>query len=489
MAELIERVPSAIDVEISILGAMLMGPEGLERGLVCLTATDFYKESHRRIFSRLAELHAGGRPADFVVLLQALMAANELEAIGGKAAIIAMTDTAATVAQLDSYAGIVRELAAKREFMKLGMDLLHGAQNGRSAVELEQQARQRLDAVIDPIGRAAHGFQKPLTLAQLAAAPPPEPAWLVEGLVLQQANGWLGAGAKVGKSYLALDLMLACALGEPWLAHFPVPRPLVVVLVEEEDSAWRVYQRATRLCAGRGVEMPANFHVTIRSGLQLDNHTTLDPFLRWLGPLRADLVVWDVLNKLHSKDEKRPDQMLPILRRVDRIRDELGCANLIAHHSRKPGTSGPDLASGGQKLRGPSEFWGWAENSLYLAPLKGKGILVVEPESKDAIVEPFKVHLEDLPDDGRRWIYDGVVQAKVAEGAKTRQAIIDALATGPMTAAALADHVGKSERAVKSHLSALEKDGALDSMKEPGRYGKRTWMLQPEAQASDDVLF
>ena len=67
--------------------------------------------------------------------------------------------------------------------------------------------------------------------------------------------------------------------------------------------------------------------------------------------------------------------------------------------------------------------------------------------------------------------------------------IVDALGTGPMTAAALADHVGKSERAVKSHLAALEKDGALDSVKEPGRYGRRTWMLRPEAQASDEVPF
>jgi len=235
-----------------------------------------------------------------------------------------------------------------------------------------------------------------------------------------------------------------------------------------------------RLCAGRGVPMPENFFVQIRTGLQLDDADTLDPFLEWLAGQKADLVMWDVFNKLHTKDEKRPDQMLPILKRVDRIRDELGCANLIAHHSRKPGTSGPDLASGGQKLRGPSEFWGWAENSLYLSPLKGKGVVLVEPESKDAIVEPFKAHLEDLPDGARRWVYDGVVQAREAQGAKTRQAILEALAAGPLAAAALATQVGKSERAVKSHLLALEKDGAVDSDREPGRPGRRLWMLLRE---------
>jgi len=325
-----------------------------------------------------------------------------------------------------------------------------------------------------------------VTLADLAVAPPTEPRWLVEGLVLEAANGWIGAGAKVGKSYLGLDLLLACCLGVPWLNHFAIARPLTVALVGEEDSTWRLYQRAGRLGAGRGVAMPGRFHVLIRSGLQLDDRATLDPFLRWLAAHHVDLVMWDVFNRLHTKDEKRPDQMLPILKRVDRIRDELGCANLILHHSRKPGAGGPDLASGGQKLRGPSEFWAWAENSLYLSPLGGKGAVRIEPESKDAIVEPFKAHLEDLADGARRWIYDGVVQTREAQGAKTRQAIIEALGTGPMTAVALADHVGKKDRAIKAHLGALEKDGVLDFVKEPGRAGRRLWMLKPEE--TDDAL-
>jgi DNA-binding transcriptional ArsR family regulator len=230
--------------------------------------------------------------------------------------------------------------------------------------------------------------------------------------------------------------------------------------------------------------MPDRFHVAIRSGLQLDNPSTLDPFLSWLTGADADLVVWDVFNRLHTKDEKRPDQMLPILKHVDRIRDELGCANLIAHHSRKPSASGPDLASGGQKLRGPSEFGAWSENSIYLASLKGKGNILVEPESKDAIVEPFKAHLEDLPNNARRWVYDGVVQARVDQGSKTRQAIVEALANGLLSADAIAEQTGRTSRSVKAHLSALGKDGAVDFVKEPGRAGRRLWMLTTEEGAA-----
>jgi RecA-family ATPase len=141
--------------------------------------------------------------------------------------------------------------------------------------------------------------------------------------------------------------------------------------------------------------------------------------LRELEEIRPGLVVWDVFNRLHSKDERRPDQMLPVLRTLDRIRDTIGCSNLVVHHTRKPSAHGPDLASGGQKLRGPSEFWGWAENSLYLSPTKAKGHIIVEPESKDAMQEPFKVHIE-TGEGGHRWIFDGAVEAKAERGAPRR---------------------------------------------------------------------
>jgi hypothetical protein len=233
--------------------------------------------------------------------------------------------------------------------------------------------------------------------------------------------------------------------------------------------------------------MPATFHTLIRTGMQLDNLSALGPFLRWLEaqPQHVDLIIWDVWNRLHTADERRPDQMLPILKRVDRIRDELGVANLILHHTRKPATSGPDLASGGQKLRGPSEFWGWAENSMYLSPLAGKGVVRVEPESKDAIVESFKVHLEDLEGEARRWVYDGTVGAREAAGATTRQAIIAALAQGSMNAKAIAAYLSKSERTVKLHLGTLKNDGVVDSLREPGRGGRHLWGLKPEGGADE----
>lgn len=328
----------------------------------------------------------------------------------------------------------------------------------------------------------------PIPLSRLFASPPPEPKWLVQDLLRERANGWIGAGAKVGKSWAALDLLLACALGKPWLDQFAIARPLTVVLVEEEDDDWRVYQRSVRLCLARGCGPPDTFHVLIRKGYRLDDEVGLAPLVSWFRDWRPDLIVWDVFNRLHLKDERKPDQIMPVLWRLDQLRNEIGCSNLVAHHSRKPGTAGPDMASGGQRLRGPSEFWGWAENSLYLTPLKGKGHVIVEPESKDAIVDPFKAHLEDLPDDSRRWVYDGVVQARLDQGNENRKRIMELLSQQPHTVQQLTAATDLSDKTVSAHLRTLRAEGLAEFVKEPGRAGRKLWMAPagPDARKMPD---
>jgi DNA-binding transcriptional ArsR family regulator len=327
---------------------------------------------------------------------------------------------------------------------------------------------------------------EPVTLPELFRAPPPEPCWLVDQVLLERANGWLGAGAKIGKSYLALDLLLCLALGQKWLGHFTVPRPLHVLLIEEEDSAWRVYSRLLRLSRGYGLhDLPVGFHLSIRRGWRLDDESIIDALTQWCRERPLDLIAWDVFNRLHHRDERKPDQIMPVLWRLDQIRNELGVSNLLAHHARKPTASGPDLAQGGQRLRGPSEFWGWAENSLYLTPLKAKGHVIIEPESKDAVIEPFKAHLEDLPDGARRWIYDGVVPAATERGEQTRRRILAALEK-PATVETVADLIKLSVRSVKDHLGTLRNDGVVDYVKEPGRAGRKLWFRVGASMATVD---
>jgi DNA-binding transcriptional ArsR family regulator len=474
--------PYDLALERAVLGAALYSGE-IARQVAASDPELFERDAHEAVHRalRVAAPSLNGAPPDIVLLSRDSAAAGRpIDPV----LLAGLQEAGISVTRVDGYLRRLGELAAARRWRQIAGLADRANRDGSWTPEtfdsIERLVEQARLLRVGPAARVP--VQKLISLRQLFAAPPTAPCWLVDQLILQASNGWIGAGAKVGKSYLALDLLLACSLGEAWLGHFAVPRPLSVVLIQEEDSAWRVYQRARRLCRARGVdEVPTNFHLAIRTGLQLDDATTLDPFLaNELEPRRPDLIVWDVFNRLHTKSEKHAEQMLPILRRVDRIRNETGAANLITHHSRKPGATGPDLATGGQKLRGPSEFWGWAENSIYLSPLKGKGVVRVEPESKDALLEPFGAHLEDAEDDSRRWVYDGAIKAKVDKGTQSREAIVAVLNGTWLSTAQIAEQLKLSERTIKSHLASLLSEGIVDSAKEPGRAGRKLWSAMPE---------
>jgi biotin operon repressor len=440
-------------------------------------------------------VHSAGHPVTPLTVQAALAERGALADVGGPAKLAQLVEVAAIPHLVPAYIDLLLDARAKRELLAAAATLtLRADQMPLPALLSDlQRLLQRLEA-----RRAGpHAFLPPVPLSQLFLVPPPEPEWLVQDLLLAAANGWIGAPAKVGKSWIALDLLLACALGEPWLGHFKIPRPLRVVLVEEEDSAWRVYHRVKRLCQARGLgqQPPDTFRVHIRTGLKIDDASRFEPFRRWVGMWRPDLVVWDVFNQLHSREERRPGDIMPVLWALDTLRNDFGTANLVAHHSRKPGTTGPDLAVGGQRLRGPSEFWGWAENSLYLTPLKARGAILVEPESKDAGTgDRFKAHLADLPSGARQWCYDGVIAAKVEAGSKTRDRIVELLHASPgqpLSTQAIADGLSVTSRTIKRHLGALEADGVLTAIQESqGSAHRKLWTLTTpdESGSSGDEI-
>src|SRR5262249_46295895 len=82
-----------------------------------------------------------------------------------------------------------------------------------------------------------------LTLADLDNLPDPE--WLVDGLVGQNALVVLFGPPGVGKSFLALDLALSIATGRPWLGRKTTQGGVVYVYAEgtselkHRAAAWR----------------------------------------------------------------------------------------------------------------------------------------------------------------------------------------------------------------------------------------------------------
>ena len=109
-------LPANVEAERAILGVSILDRSNttFDQALAKLTASDFSLDSHRRLFSSMAELSEAGKPIDFVTLCDHLISKHELEAIGGTSYVIGLTDGRPVQKNIEHYVRIVKDKSVKR---------------------------------------------------------------------------------------------------------------------------------------------------------------------------------------------------------------------------------------------------------------------------------------------------------------------------------------------------------------------------------------
>ncbi|MFG0356791.1 AAA family ATPase [Pseudomonas sp. zbq_11] len=187
--------------------------------------------------------------------------------------------------------------------------------------------------------------------------------YLFEGLI-ERGDQWIISGApKSGKSRLALQLAIAASEGIEFLGY-KCPRKLRVLYFDLELSA-RV--SSSRIYASYNFEADAllkNTQLFVCSDYkQIDVNSTsdctmLEELIELIDP---DLIVWDVLARMHVADENSNIAMLQVMQNVRRL--SRGIAHVIVHHARKE-----KYGNGGAKsIRGASSIHGEADGVMSLA--------------------------------------------------------------------------------------------------------------------------
>jgi replicative DNA helicase len=110
--------PQSIEVEQSVLGAILLEHEALVRVLEVLDERDFYQDVHRWIFQAMVELFEENVPIDVVTVTERLKKKDRLEAVGGAAYIAELAEMTPTAAHIWHHAHIVREKAIVRTLIQ-----------------------------------------------------------------------------------------------------------------------------------------------------------------------------------------------------------------------------------------------------------------------------------------------------------------------------------------------------------------------------------
>jgi replicative DNA helicase len=101
--------PHDLDAELALLAALLLDASTLDRVQELLLADHFYAPANRRIYEACLALAQEGSPIDLITVASWLRSRERLADVGGTPYLAKIVDTAPEVANIESYARVVRE--------------------------------------------------------------------------------------------------------------------------------------------------------------------------------------------------------------------------------------------------------------------------------------------------------------------------------------------------------------------------------------------
>ena len=283
--------------------------------------------------------------------------------------------------------------------------------------------------------------------------------WCVEGLIPQGGRVLLVGDPGVGKTWLLASLALCVASGKPWLGQFGTMRGPVVV-VDEENGLAVLKERYSLLASGMGLPMGSDVHLVAGQGLDLCKPEDVENLLDLLWQVGPCLLTLDSYLRVHSANENSAQEMAEVQRTITEIARDIGCAVVVAHHTRKF-SEASNRAD--QRVRGSSDIVA-AHDSLISVSRVAEGLRVRHIKSRvGPELAPFDVALTV---EGASATLDYRGEAPGAQDGKAERAemiILDLLEGGPRRRQELIE-AGEREK-----LSPATVENALSRLKATGR--------------------
>lgn len=124
-------LPSNIDAERFVLGAILIDPANFIQVAGSIAIEDFTLEKHKRIWLRMTEIHTRGETIDRVTLANELMRHNQLESVDGLSYLIELDNGLPQIFPLDDYVRILTEKSTLRQIIFASQKLIDRALIGQ----------------------------------------------------------------------------------------------------------------------------------------------------------------------------------------------------------------------------------------------------------------------------------------------------------------------------------------------------------------------
>ena len=143
--------PHSIEAEQSILGGLLIDNKAIDRITGQVSASDFYRNDHRIIFTHISKLIDNNDPADIVTVAESLEQNAELTKVGGVAYLGLVAENTPTASNITGYAKIVRERSIMRNLVEVGSDIVESAfsPQGKDAQQLLDESESKIFQIAD----------------------------------------------------------------------------------------------------------------------------------------------------------------------------------------------------------------------------------------------------------------------------------------------------------------------------------------------------
>jgi len=135
--------PQNLEAEESVLGAMLLSPVAVGTVSEIIDASDFYRESHAKMYRAALALWSKGEPVDAITLVNELEERAELDAAGGQARVAELAALVPAASNVEHYARIVKEMSTLRGLIRAGQEIVRLGQEREGEVsDLVDRAEQ-----------------------------------------------------------------------------------------------------------------------------------------------------------------------------------------------------------------------------------------------------------------------------------------------------------------------------------------------------------
>lgn len=334
-----ESFPNNPAMERALLGNLLLDASEYPKTALLLDAGDFYTVKHGWYWDAITSLLGKCEPVSPVTVITELEAADRMEDADLSTDVHKLQlEAAASNTEALHFAREIKKLSARRAVIRAGARMTRLAHAGDVDLpDLLHIAKADLDVV--QIGDPDAPILSLLTADTILTTEWPEPVWAIPGL-LPVGLTILAGRAKLGKSWLALQIAQAVAAGGHALDESVEKGPVLYLALEDNPIRLKTRMKKQGWPAG----LDADFMVMGQFVQQIDD-------LRDGGGERLAtqieragyrLVVIDTLSRSCYGDQNDVEQMTRALTPIQAMAHAQNCAVLMIDHHRKGFGANPD---------------------------------------------------------------------------------------------------------------------------------------------------